>query len=79
VIKVKVYPVMAQKSFRLNKDLSEATGISPQNLGKIIRGDVRALRFETLDALCKVLECQPGDLLEYVPDQKGASRKLKTA
>ena len=49
----------------LLKDLAAATGISVVNLSRLKTGKVRAIRFSTLEALCKVLECQPGDLLAY--------------
>ena len=49
----------------LLKELAEATGISVVNLSRLKTGKVRAIRFSTLEALCGVLECQPGDLLSY--------------
>jgi putative transcriptional regulator len=51
------------------KELSEATGISANNLSILKTGKARAIRFSTLDAICKALKCQPGDILEYVPDE----------
>lgn len=48
--------------------LAERVGITPANLAVLKNGRARAVRFTTLDALCTVLECQPGDLLRYVPD-----------
>lgn len=48
--------------------LSAAVGISPANLAVLKNGRARAVRFSTLESLCKVLNCQPGDLLRYEPD-----------
>ena len=48
--------------------LAEAIGITPPNLSILNNNKARAVRFSTLEALCKALDCQPGDLLEYTPD-----------
>ncbi len=58
--------VMAQRKMKL-KDLSEAVGISMTNLSLLKTGKARGIRFNTLEAICEVLECQPGDILEYKP------------
>ena len=47
------------------KDLAERIGITPANLNIFTTGKARAVRFTTLDAICRELECQPGDLLEF--------------
>lgn len=52
------------------KDLAERIGISPVNLSRIKTGKISAVRFSTLDAICQALDCQPGDLLEYIPDDE---------
>lgn len=52
---------------RLN-DLAAAVGISNVNLSYLKTGKVKAIRFTTLDAICRVLKCQPGDILEYTDD-----------
>lgn len=49
--------------------LAEAVGISLTNLSLLKTGKVKGVRFATLDAICKALECQPGDVLEYRPDE----------
>ena len=49
-------------------ELAEKVGISAANLSILKTGKAKAVRFTTLDALCKALDCQPGDLLEYRPD-----------
>ncbi len=51
-------------------ELAERVGIAPANLSVLKTNKARAVRFSTLEALCRVLVCQPGDLLEYVPDGK---------
>lgn len=55
---------MARRKVR-GLDLAERVGITPANLSKLKSGRVRAVRFSTLSALCRELDCQPGDLLEY--------------
>jgi putative transcriptional regulator len=57
---------LAKRKMKLN-ELSELVGISAQNLSVLKTGKARAIRFSTLDKLCEVLECTPGDLLEYRP------------
>ena len=49
-------------------DLAERVGITPANLSILKTGKAKALRFSTLEAICKELGCHPGDILEYVPD-----------
>jgi len=49
-------------------DLAQATGIALNNLSILKTNKARAIRFSTLEAICKALNCKPGDLLEYVPD-----------
>jgi putative transcriptional regulator len=56
--------MMAKRKIRLGQ-LAEATGISMQNLSILKTGKARAVRFSTLSAICRVLDCQPGELLEY--------------
>jgi putative transcriptional regulator len=52
------------------KDLAEATGLAVNNLSVLKTNKARAIRFSTLNSLCKALNCTPGDLIEYIPDQK---------
>ena len=59
--------VMADRKMSLN-ELSERVGVSNVNLSKLKTGKVMAVRFSTLNAICKALACQPGDILEYTPD-----------
>ena len=50
--------------------LAEKIGITPANLSVLKNGRGRALRFSTLDAICRELDCQPGDILEFCPDEE---------
>lgn len=60
--------MLAKRKMKLNV-LSDAIGISVQNLSILKTGKARAIRFSTLDALCRILECSPGDLLEHRSDK----------
>lgn len=60
--------VMADRKISLN-DLAEQVGVANVNLSKIKTGKVSAIRFSTLNAICDVLDCQPGDILEFQKDQ----------
>lgn len=59
--------VMAQRKMA-SKDLAEALGITQANLSILKNQKAKAIRLETLDHLCKILNCQPGDILEYRED-----------
>ena len=56
--------MMADRKMSLN-ELSDKVGVANVNLSKLKNGKVSAIRFSTLEAICKTLECQPGDILEY--------------
>lgn len=56
--------VMADRKISLN-ELSEKVGVANVNLSKLKNGHVSAIRFSTLEAICDVLDCQPGDILEF--------------
>lgn len=56
--------VLAQRKMRLNT-LAELVGITPQNLSVLKTGRAKAIRFDTLEKICEVLDCQPGDILAY--------------
>lgn len=56
--------MMAKRKMSLN-ELSEKVGITTANLSILKTGKAKAIRFSTLDAICRVLECTPGDILEY--------------
>ena len=61
--------VMLAKRKMQSKELAEEVGITLANLSILKTGKARAIRFSTLQAICKALDCQPSDLLEYVPDE----------
>jgi putative transcriptional regulator len=61
---VNVDVMLARRKMRLNT-LAEQVGITPQNLSVLKTGRAKAIRFSTLEKLCEVLDCQPGDILAY--------------
>jgi putative transcriptional regulator len=60
---------MAKKKISLN-ELSERVGITPANLSILKTGKAKAIRFSTLEIICRELSCQPGDILEWVEEEK---------
>lgn len=74
-ILVRLDVMLAKRQMRSNV-LARAIGITDSNLSLLKSGKVRGFRFSTLEAICKTLECQPGDILEYVPED-GAKRMRK--
>ncbi|KAF7769476.1 putative transcriptional regulator [Pseudoalteromonas undina] len=60
--------VMLAKRKMKSAELAEAIGITPQNLSVLKSGRAKAVRFTTLDAICKYLDCQPGDILRFEVD-----------
>jgi putative transcriptional regulator len=60
--------IMAKRKMSLNQ-LSEKVDLTLSNLSILKTGKAKAIRFSTLEAICKVLNCQPGDILEYVTDE----------
>lgn len=60
---------LAKKKMR-SGELAERIDITPANLSVLKTGKAKAIRFTTLDAICKELDCQPGDILEYRPDEE---------
>ncbi len=61
--------MMAKRKVGLT-ELSDRVGITLANLSILKNNKAKAIRFSTLDAICKALDCQPGDILEYAPDKK---------
>lgn len=61
--------MMAKRKMSLN-ELSEKVEVTLSNLSILKTGKAKAIRFSTLEAICKALDCQPGDILEYVDDEK---------
>ena len=66
-IEVRLDVMMAKRKVKLN-DLAERIGISATNLSLLKNGRVKGIRFATLDAICRELDCETGDILEYLPD-----------
>lgn len=64
-IQVNLDVVLARRKMR-GKELAEAVGITEQNLSLLRTGKVKGVRFATMEKICEILDCQPGDLLEYV-------------
>ena len=61
--------VMLARRKMSSGELAEKIGITPANLSILKTGKAKAVRLSTMDALCKALDCQPGELLEYKPDE----------
>ena len=64
--------MLARRKMR-SRELAERIGITEANLSLLKSGKVRGVRFDTLQRICEVLQCQPGDLLSYEPDTVGAA------
>jgi len=69
MIRVNLTKVMFDKQIT-SKELAEKIKITPANLSNLKNGKVKGIRFDTLEKLCNVLACQPGDILEYLPEKK---------
>lgn len=66
-IEVRLDIMLARRKMKLT-ELSEKVGVSVTNLSLLKTGRVKGIRFTTLDAICRELDCQPGDILEQIPD-----------
>jgi putative transcriptional regulator len=71
MINIRLDYVLLDKRMKL-KDLAEATGLAVNNLSILKTNKARAIRFSTLNSLCKALHCTPGDLIEYIPDDENS-------
>ena len=60
--------VMADRKMSLN-ELADKVGLTNVNMSNLKTGKMKGIRFETLNSICKVLDCQPGDIMEYTPDE----------
>lgn len=69
MINIRLDYILLDKRMKL-KELSEITGIAVNNLSVLKTNKARAIRFSTLEAICKALDCNPGDLIEFVPDKE---------
>ena len=68
-IRINLDVVLAKKKMSVT-ELSEKVGITMANISILKNGKAKSIRFTTLDKICEVLECQPGDILEYTKDDK---------
>ena len=73
-IVVQLDVLLAQRRLSVG-EFAERVGITPANVAVVKNGRAKAIRFSTLEAICRVLECQPGDVLRWVEDADGASRR----
>ena len=71
-INVRLDEMLARRKKR-SKELAEYVGITEQNISLIKTGRVKGIRFNTLEKMCEFLECQPGDLLEFIPPSDAES------
>ena len=69
-IEVTLDVMLARRKMK-GKELASEVGISEQNLSILRTGKVKGVRFSTLEKICEVLDCQPADILQYVPDDAG--------
>ena len=69
MIQINLDMMMVKRKMSLN-ELSERVGITLANLSILKNNHAKALRFSTLDAICQALDCQPADILEYIPDEE---------
>lgn len=67
MIKINLDLMLVKRKMTLT-DLSEQVGITLSNMSILKTGRAKALKFETMNKLCRILDCQPGDLFEYIPD-----------
>ena len=65
---VRLDRMMADRKMSLN-ELADKVGLSNVNMSNLKTGKMEGIRFETLNSICKVLDCQPGEILEYTPDE----------
>jgi putative transcriptional regulator len=72
MINIRLDYVLLDKRMKLT-ELADATGIALNNLSVLKTNKARAIRFSTLNSICKALNCSPGDLLEYVPDPRSVA------
>lgn len=74
---VNIDVMLAKRKLKL-KDLADLMGIAVPNLSTLKTGKAKAIRFSTLESLCKHLQCQPGDILEFLPEQEDPKHPNRT-
>ena len=67
--------MLARRKMR-SKELAERIGITEQNVSLLKSSKVKGIRFDTLQKICEVLDCQPGDILEFKPDSSNLEREI---
>lgn len=77
-IKVSLAAVLARRNVK-SKELAASIGITEANLSLLRQGKVKGIRFDTLEAICRALDCQPGDILRYEPDNAPAATPTQEA
>ena len=76
-IRIDIDVLLARRRMSVG-EFADAIGITPANVAVLKNGRAKAVRFSRLDAICRVLECQPGDVLVWVLDQAGAGQNGQT-
>ncbi len=76
-IRIDIDVLLARRRMSVG-EFADAIGITPANVAVLKNGHAKAVRFSTLDAICRVLECQPGDVLVWVPDHAGETQNGQT-
>lgn len=74
MIRINIDVMLAKRKMSVT-ELTEHVGITMANVSILKNGKAKAIRFETMDKICKALDCQPGDILEYVPDEENEDEK----
>jgi putative transcriptional regulator len=72
MMKNNIFEMMVKRGFRTRRAVAEKVGMTEYNFGRLVNGDTKSIKFETMEDLCKLLDCQPGDLFEYVADGEPA-------
>ncbi|MDL5156466.1 helix-turn-helix domain-containing protein [Actinomycetospora termitidis] len=75
-IVVRIDVELARRKMGVN-EFAELVGLTPANVAVLKNGRARAVRFSTLEAMCRVLDCQPGDLLEFVDEEQVADQAVR--
>ncbi|MDQ0301080.1 helix-turn-helix domain-containing protein [Ancylobacter polymorphus] len=77
-IKVSLAAVLARRNVK-SKELAASIGITEANLSLLRQGKVKGIRFDTLEAICRALDCQPGDILRFEPDSETTATPAQEA
>ncbi len=68
----RIFEMMVKRGFRTRREVAEKIGMTEYNFGRLVNGDTKSIKFEVMEQLCRLLNCQPGDLFEFVQDDKAA-------